>query len=500
MTFTDVVFEIRDPRDPLCRATERAEGAYVICRFTEVGRAHGTHRALVTFCGPQTSAAELLRDLHSSGAHEELEVLSITPEMANVRVALRSHGAHHSPPFLPVSQLIEAFGSDAIFEPVLFRAGRARVRLLLPKSLDTQRVLLALRELQRVCAWQDFRVVRVANLDAGHYVASLHRILTPEQEDVLRLAVSLGYYDIPKRATLDTVAKALGLSVSPVHKRLKAIEGILMTSRVEPAQSERPDFRRKPRRGTAVPRPSPLLDVALRVRVSRFPPHAFTARTPSARTLFQHLSADRATGEATALLVVLAPEDQYVKLLSDFEGMPQLRGVETVGRDREHVAVKIRSALPAPTTTTSVATPAALNHPYAWFPGIFDRDLLLKPVLSDGRDTYVRFLLLRPHTQDDLLARIDDLAKRGGWEEHEILAVRPFAAESASAPIPAPERLTARQDEVLKIAYALGYYRTPRTCTLESVANTLGVSANAIHKNLAAAELNVITSYLSAGF
>ena len=36
MTFTDVVFEIRDSRDPLCRATERAEGSYGICRITEL--------------------------------------------------------------------------------------------------------------------------------------------------------------------------------------------------------------------------------------------------------------------------------------------------------------------------------------------------------------------------------------------------------------------------------------------------------------------------------
>lgn len=495
MTFTDVVFEIRDPRDPLCKLTDRAGTAYGILRLTEPGRSSGAYRTLVTFCGSQPDTVELLRDLNASPHHEELEVLSVTPNASSVRVSLRpSHHHHHAhPPFLPIAQLHEVFGPDTIFEPILFRNGRARVRMLLPKLMDTQRVLLALRELQRACGWNEFRVIRVANLDPARYVDSLRRVLTPEQEDILRLAVSLGYYDIPKRATLETIANAMGLSVSPVHKRLKAIEGILMTSRIEPSVVDRPDFRRRPRRGTVLPKPAPLLDIALRVRCSRFALNSFVSRTPGSRALFQHLNADRATGEATALVVALAGEDLYAKLVSDLEGNPDLRRLEIVGRDREHVAVKVRVALPSPMQRN-------FANPYTWFPDIFERDLLLKPVLADGQDLYVRFLLLRPHSQDELLARLDQLAKVGGWEEHEILAVRPFAAENASAPIPAPERLTPRQDEVLKIAYALGYYRTPRTCTLESVAHTLGVSANAIHKNLAAAELNVITTYLSAGF
>lgn len=492
MTLTDVVFEVGHPDDPLCRATERSDGAYAVARLTEPGRTRESYRSLLTFCAPQQSTAGLLRDLHGSRWHDDLEVLAVTPDTATIRMGLRGSEGAALAPLLPVGRLMEAFGKDAIFEPVFIRGGRCRVRVLLPRDVDSQRVLLSLRELQREVAWPEFRVVRVSSMDATHYADTLRRLLTPDQEDILRLAVDLGFYNIPKRATLDTIAKQLGLSVSPVHKRLKAIEGILVTAHVEPRNAERPDFRRRPRKGTALPKPAPLTDVALRVRCPRFAPNAWAARTPGARALLQPMHIDRASGDATALLVAMAAPDDYIKLLSELESNPAIRSMDHIGRDSDHVALKLR--MPAPMDGVPV------QHPYAWCLDAFSSDMMLKPVFMDGPDMYVRFLLLRPHTQQELLERVDRMAKHGGWDQHEILAVRPFAAHSSSAPMPAPDRLTPRQDEVLKIAFALGYYRTPRSCTLESVANTLGVSANAIHKNLAAAELNVITGYLSSGF
>lgn len=492
MTLTDVVFEAGHGEDPLCRATSQAPEAYAVARLTEPGRTRESFRSLLTYCGPQRSTAGLLRELHGSRWYDDLEVLSVTPDTATMRLGLRGSEGGNLAPLLPIGRMKEAFGNDAIFEPVLIRGGRCRVRLLLPREVDNQRILLSLRELQREIAWPEFRVVRVDTMDATRYADTSRRLLTPEQEDILRLAVDLGFYDIPKRATLDTIAKQLGLSVSPVHKRLKAIEGILVTSHVEPRRAERPDFRRRPRKGTAMPKPATLTDVALRVRCPRFTPNAWTMRTPGARVLMQPMQVDRISGEATALVVAMANHDDCSKFLSELEANPTIRGIERVGRDHEHLAVKLRMGAPGDSMMP--------QHPYSWCPDAFTTDTMLKPVFVDGPDMYVRFLLLRPHTQEQLLDRVDTMAKRGGWDQHEILAVRPFASTTSSAPMPAPERLTPRQDEVLKIAYALGYYRTPRSCTLESVASTLGVSANAIHKNLAAAELNVITRYLSSGF
>ncbi len=491
MTFTEVVFEIGDPQEPLCKVTAGGHIVYGLLRVTESTRNGGGHRALVTLCGKQDDTPTFLRDLHSSPLHEDVEALSVSPDVAIVSVTLRPHDTAGRSAFLPVARFHEVFGRDAIIEPIIVRSGRARVRLLLPSGTDTQRALLGLRELQRATRWPEFRVIRVANLSAQDSIEALRRVLTPDQEDVLRLAVTLGYYDTPKRATLEVVAGHMDLSVSPVHKRLKAIECTLITSFVEPALVEKPDFRRKPRRGTSVPKPAPITDVALRIRPNAFHPLSSVGRIPGARALFQHIHSDRTAGEATALLMVLGPEDSTLKLASELDANPDVLHLEMVGRDRDHAVMKLKTTLPGEVPRGT--------HPYAWFKDTFRPDVLLKPAFVDGPDVFARFLLLRPTTQDELIGRIDSLAKRGGWDQHEILAVRPFGS-NGHAPWPAPDRLTPRQEEVLKISYALGYYQTPRKCTLENVADTLGVSANAIHKNLAAAELNVITTYLSSGF
>jgi predicted DNA binding protein len=108
-----------------------------------------------------------------------------------------------------------------------------------------------------------------------------------------------------------------------------------------------------------------------------------------------------------------------------------------------------------------------------------------------------RIVVLRRLDEEALAALLQDLAQAQGWGGAELLGVRDAAVEAAAlAPVKA-EPLTGRQEEVLRIAHALGYYRTPRGCTLEDIAATLGVSANAVHKNLTAAEQRIIHGHVA---
>jgi predicted DNA binding protein len=110
---------------------------------------------------------------------------------------------------------------------------------------------------------------------------------------------------------------------------------------------------------------------------------------------------------------------------------------------------------------------------------------------------FARLLLTRPTALEDVEARLAKIASSLGWKDTEVLMLA--AGEVRRVPSDLPEPLSARQEEVLKVAHALGYYRTPRGCTLEQVASTLGVSANAIHKNLVGAESKIISYYLNTG-
>lgn len=53
-------------------------------------------------------------------------------------------------------------------------------------------------------------------------------ILTPRQREIFRMALSSGFWDIPRRATLTDLASMLGIAKSTVHETIAAIENKLI--------------------------------------------------------------------------------------------------------------------------------------------------------------------------------------------------------------------------------------------------------------------------------
>ena len=457
-------------------------------RVLDAGRASGRFRTLITFYGTPLEAEDLPRQLRASRQGGDLEVVHASPGVVSLRTdsSTLDAGSGAGVRLLAVLRLLQAFGPDVVLEPFLFRRGRIRARVLVPRRLETPRVLVALQEVQRSSGFSDFRVVRVTQMHAQRYVDLLRRILTPDQEELLRLATSMGYYDSPKGATLEQIAARVGLSVSPVHKRLKTIEETLVSAHVEPSRALAAARRRRRKGDVEFPMAAPL-DVALRVRWPQSRVAAFTSTVPGSRALLQVLDVDAQARTSTFLLVVLAPESDYPRLIRDFETRPDVVSVEAVEKDRAHASVKVTMRLSG---HAGVAT-------FPFWDEAWGVDALARPFVFEEDAVMVRFLLMRPLGEPTVRERLDACAKLAGWEGFDIVSVR--AVDDGRAPPTPPEPPTARQEEVLKIAHALGYYRTPRACTLEQVASTLGVSANAIHKNLSSAEAKVIARYLSTG-
>jgi predicted DNA binding protein len=49
-------------------------------------------------------------------------------------------------------------------------------------------------------------------------------VLTARQRDTLRLAHTMGYYDVPRRARVEDIAKALGMEKGTVGRHLRRAE------------------------------------------------------------------------------------------------------------------------------------------------------------------------------------------------------------------------------------------------------------------------------------
>ena len=484
MSFTEIVFEVSDDRYPLCRLTRAPSNSFAIYRLVDDGRSSRCYRVQVGYHGPAEHFPELVRELQALRPEDRVEVTFQGEGFISLAIASPvEEGKPSVKGFVAASAILQGFGVDTLLEPVIFTNGRARARLIVPRPLDTQDALRSLQEIQRVCGFSGFRVLRTTTVDAGSHVDLARRILPPEQEELLRLAASMGYYDTPKRATLEEVAGRVGLSISPVHKRLKAAEESLVGAHVQPSQREAAPTRRTRRDGRHFDDTQPW-EVAVRVQAPKFGPAPFIAQAPGSSAILHVLSEDRATGAVSLLVTAIVPEDYQAKLLSTLEDRPEIVSRDVLARERSHVSLRL-------------LTRGRSGYGFSWWTEVWGGDAMLRPIVFDGTGATLRILLLRPMSEEVFLRRLEDTARAADWQSHEVLNARPLGA---SLPPPlSSEPLTQRQLEVLRVAHALGYYRTPRVCTLEQVANTLGVSANAIHKNLVLAESKLISAYLAAG-
>lgn len=506
MTLTEVVFEVSDANYPVCRFTRENPGIRGVYRVIDAGLTSGLFRATLTLLGPTETTGALLKELRSLNRYDELEVLSMTPSVLLLRLGNKVSGASGigGIGLRPVERILEIFGTDTLLEPVFIENGTLRVRFLVPRVLDTKQVLGYLQELQATIQWDHFRVIRVSEYKTTRYAESVRRLLGPDQEALIHLAVGLGFYSSPKGCTLDHIAKRVGLSISPVHKKLKAIEQTLINAYVDPASAQAAQPAKRSRRPRAqaealAASAGGMVEVNVRVEWPGFPPADIAARNPGVRIIHQPLAEDPKEGTASALYVVLASPRQYQEFEATVAHNPSVLKVEAMSKDLTHLSVKVRTRL-APTQGNPLSPPMLDLAPFTRLHALFGRDSYFKPILIDGRDIWIRFVIMRRLSPSEIEARLEDAGRVAGWRAFEVVSLRGVDADPAAGGGPQVEKMTPRQEEILRIAHALGYYKTPRECTLDAIAGTLGISANAIHKNLTAAEEKIIHNYLNAGF
>ncbi len=110
--------------------------------------------------------------------------------------------------------------------------------------------------------------------------------------------------------------------------------------------------------------------------------------------------------------------------------------------------------------------------------------------VSEARPGEVRVVLL---TTESVLPRmrtfLDELGAR--YRVRSVRTAGPFRWEPLAS-------LTARQRDVLELAFRLGYYASPAQSSLRTIASSLGISRAAVSKHLRAAERKLLAAALAA--
>lgn len=478
LTFTEIAFELRDAH-PVTAATER-QPLHAILRVIDTGLTSARFRAHISVHASAADTTAYAAALRERG-DADVDVVHAGESGGEILWERDLEAAGPLPPLVAAFAVLRRFGVDTIFEPILMVDGMMRVRLVVPQALNTDEALAALQEIHMLGLFASFRVLRVGNLEAAQQLALQRRGIPPDHEDLLEMATAMGYYELPKRSTLQDIANKVGLSISPIHKRLKAAEEAVV--RLHVARDEEPPRRRRSRRDTSALDGDRPLDLGFRIRGPDIGPARFLADHPEARALVQPISCDRERDRATWLVVLLAEPMVQSAYLNHLESEAQSVDHAILARDGEHLSLRVTGS-------------GVTGYGGGWFQASWSDSVYLRNIFVEGSEAIVRLTTTRPIRSLDVNESSTAMTKLARGRSHEVVCARAIRMFAHPTRLPSP--LTPRQAEVLRIAHALGYYRTPRNCTLDTVASTLGVSPNAIHKNLVGAESKLVTNYLAA--
>lgn len=202
----------------------------------------------------------------------------------------------------------------------------------------------------------------------------------------------------------------------------------------------------------------------------------------------------RFTDDRTEAAVLVEPLD------AGDDGSPETLQVTVLGREEDHDAMEevledwagrtetIRRAEESASFLVEDAHARGFEVVHPVIRDLGGEDVIFQPTI--GRDGWmaVRFLAeVEEHPAEFVQACQKALAAEGC--DFRLVRFSAFDPETFAGPL---EPLTDKQLEVVRVAYSMGYYETPRNCTLRDLAEVFGISKAAVHMRLRSAEEKII--------
>lgn len=130
----------------------------------------------------------------------------------------------------PVQLTMNLLGRDAFFFPILVEDGYMHVKVVAAPDAAGKQFGEMLQRITSVTSPDDFKLIHTGEYDPAKRLKPRADQLSPRQEEILRMAIEFGYYDEPRKCTLDTLARQFGVSKAAVHKRLITAESKIIKS------------------------------------------------------------------------------------------------------------------------------------------------------------------------------------------------------------------------------------------------------------------------------
>lgn len=226
MPYSRFVVEVQSPGCPVCRSTADHKEAVAILRPLSSqleGPPEGFH---VVLNGGEEIQKAL--DTELSEWADQTDLLRQTDDGASWLV--REPGETGATEVFPT--VVEAT-DDALFEPVIGREGWLTIPFVAPyDGRDPAEIVQDCQETLEADGHK-FRLIRYRDFDPDRAVAS-DNSLSDKQQEVVRVAYSMGYYETPRQCTLQELADVFGVSKAAIHMRIRTAERKIVDTFVSP--------------------------------------------------------------------------------------------------------------------------------------------------------------------------------------------------------------------------------------------------------------------------
>lgn len=225
---TELSFRVSGEDNLLCTFTRMTPDAIVVINPLRGDEEARIEHALYTIHADGATARELVEG-HFEDEYGSYEVLAERDEALSVKVPFRLPEIGNRDD--PLHMALDILGPDAFFLPLVVEAGYIHCTLVSPGSEETRTFVELTRRVNEHLDPDAFDLLNVGPWDPTPD-GDKDLGLTDRQEDVLRLAVALGYYNRPREATLESLGDVLGVSKAAVHKTLSAAENKVLKDAV----------------------------------------------------------------------------------------------------------------------------------------------------------------------------------------------------------------------------------------------------------------------------
>ncbi|MGB0652009.1 MAG: helix-turn-helix domain-containing protein [Thermoplasmatota archaeon] len=223
---TEIIFQVEVPEWPVARFTRDVDSSRVIMNHIRFDEDHFPVRNIFTVLADRNDYRHLLTTL--STLYSGVKVLREDPQALSVLV----EASPDSLKFLkgPFADALRALGPDRILRPIIIKDGWMTVGIITAARIDIGDIIRTATDSfgkadinMKLVHWGEYR-------PEDHPIGDYEEKLTPKQVEIVKMGLALGYYDNPRRCTLDTLANVFGISKAAAHNRLKGAERKILTS------------------------------------------------------------------------------------------------------------------------------------------------------------------------------------------------------------------------------------------------------------------------------